>query len=188
MPIMEDEHGTHILNSKDLRAVEHVDRLTRIGVDSLKIEGRKASTTWPARPRSTAAPSMTPWLRPFNPELLLGLETLASRGYTGGLRRRPAQDYQNYITGSSELHRSHFVGEVTAVRGTAGCRCRPEPVRCGRLYRAVASAGQPPHRRAQEMQNLDGEPVRVAPGDPVRVWILGAPAEGGFDRAAAGRP
>src|SRR5690606_15245888 len=23
MPIMEDEHGTHIMNSKDLRAVEH---------------------------------------------------------------------------------------------------------------------------------------------------------------------
>ncbi|MFX6311316.1 U32 family peptidase, partial [Acinetobacter baumannii] len=24
MPIMEDEHGTYIMNSKDLRAVEHV--------------------------------------------------------------------------------------------------------------------------------------------------------------------
>ena len=26
MPIMEDEHGTYIMNSKDLRAVEHVER------------------------------------------------------------------------------------------------------------------------------------------------------------------
>ena len=29
MPIMEDEHGTYIMNSKDLRAVEHVERLVQ---------------------------------------------------------------------------------------------------------------------------------------------------------------
>jgi putative protease len=40
MPIEEDEHGTYILNSKDLRAIEYVERLVGIGVDSLKIEGR----------------------------------------------------------------------------------------------------------------------------------------------------
>ncbi|MCV2509784.1 MAG: U32 family peptidase, partial [Neisseriaceae bacterium] len=40
LPIMEDEHGTYIMNSKDLRAVENVAKLTQIGVDSLKIEGR----------------------------------------------------------------------------------------------------------------------------------------------------
>jgi len=32
MPIFEDEHGTYIMNSRDLRAVEHVHRLTQIGV------------------------------------------------------------------------------------------------------------------------------------------------------------
>ena len=35
MPIEEDEHGTYIMNSKDLRAIEHVQRLIEIGVDSL---------------------------------------------------------------------------------------------------------------------------------------------------------
>ena len=40
MPIFEDEHGTYIMNSRDLRAVEHVQRLVAIGVDCLKIEGR----------------------------------------------------------------------------------------------------------------------------------------------------
>ena len=43
MPIEEDEHGTYILNSKDLRAAEHVPRLMEIGIDSLKIEGRTKS-------------------------------------------------------------------------------------------------------------------------------------------------
>ena len=46
---MEDEHGTVILNSRDLRAVEYAERLVRIGVDSLKIEGRTKSVYYVAR-------------------------------------------------------------------------------------------------------------------------------------------
>jgi putative protease len=46
MPIEEDEHGTYVMNSKDLRAIEHVQRLVEIGVDSLKIEGRTKWLAW----------------------------------------------------------------------------------------------------------------------------------------------
>ena len=49
MPVMEDEHGTYIMNSKDLRAIEHVQKLTEIGVDCLKIEGRTKSHYYVAR-------------------------------------------------------------------------------------------------------------------------------------------
>jgi putative protease len=49
MPIIEDEHGTYIMNSKDLRAVEQVEKLVKIGVDSLKIEGRTKSLYYVAR-------------------------------------------------------------------------------------------------------------------------------------------
>lgn len=38
MPIIEDQHGTYIMNSRDLRAIQHVERLTKMGIDSLKIE------------------------------------------------------------------------------------------------------------------------------------------------------
>lgn len=43
MSAFEDEHGTYIMNSKDLRAVQHVEKLTQLGVHSLKIEGRTKS-------------------------------------------------------------------------------------------------------------------------------------------------
>ncbi len=49
MPAFEDEHGTYIMNSKDLRAVQHVHRLTEMGVHSLKIEGRTKSFYYVAR-------------------------------------------------------------------------------------------------------------------------------------------
>jgi putative protease len=49
MPILEDEHGTYIMNSKDLRAVEHVERLVKIGVNSPKVESRTKSLCYAVR-------------------------------------------------------------------------------------------------------------------------------------------
>lgn len=48
MPIEEDEGGTHIFNSKDLRLIEYIPDLVQIGVDSLKIEGRMKSSYYVA--------------------------------------------------------------------------------------------------------------------------------------------
>ena len=42
-PILEDERGTYILNSKDLMMIEHLKELHEAGVDSFKIEGRMKS-------------------------------------------------------------------------------------------------------------------------------------------------
>lgn len=39
-PIEQDETGTHIMNSKDLNMLSHIDDLVHAGVDSIKIEGR----------------------------------------------------------------------------------------------------------------------------------------------------
>ncbi len=39
-PIKEDTHGTYILNSKDMCMIEHLDKLEKAGISSIKIEGR----------------------------------------------------------------------------------------------------------------------------------------------------
>lgn len=70
MAVEEDEHGTYVLNSKDLRAIEHVQRLVEIGVDSLKIEGRTKSPYYVARTVQAYrqaiddAAAGRPWTRP----------------------------------------------------------------------------------------------------------------------------
>ena len=182
MPIMEDEHGTYIMNSKDLRAVEHVERLCKIGIDSLKIEGRTKSLYYVARTAQVYRRAIDDAMagRPFNPELLMELEGLANRGYTGGLlERRPAQDYQNYISGHSELHRSHFVGEVRGVRADGWAEVETKNrFSVGDRIEVIHPSG---NRIVQldAMQNLDGQPVQVAQGSPVRVFVpLGGPVEG----------
>lgn len=115
LPIMEDENGTYIMNSKDLRAIEHVQRLVEMGVDSLKIEGRTKSHYYVARTAQTYRQAIDDALagRPFRPELIGVLENLANRGYTDGFyQRHHSHEHQNYITGYSKSHQQQFCGEI----------------------------------------------------------------------------
>ncbi|MCU4581542.1 tRNA 5-hydroxyuridine modification protein YegQ [Acinetobacter gyllenbergii] len=116
----EDEHGTYFMNSKDLRAVQHVDRLTQIGVTSLKIEGRTKSYFYCARTAQIYRKAIDDALvgNKFDPSLMTQLEGLANRGYTEGfLRRHVHSDYQNYVDGSSHFDYQQFCGEVIARHG-----------------------------------------------------------------------
>ncbi|WP_462157317.1 prephenate-dependent tRNA uridine(34) hydroxylase TrhP [Pseudoalteromonas sp. GB56] len=115
MPAFEDEHGTYIMNSKDLRAVQYVDALTRMGVHSLKIEGRTKSFYYVARTAQVYRRAIDDAVagKPFDPNLMKSLEHLAHRGYTEGfLKRHAHQDYQNYEYGHSVSDSQQFVGEV----------------------------------------------------------------------------
>ena len=175
MPIEEDEHGTYIMNSKDLRAIEHVHRLVEIGVDSLKIEGRTKSPYYVARTcqayRQTIDDAVAG--RPFNAELLSELENLANRGYTDGFyQRHHDADYQNYLRGHSESERSQYVGDAVrfdATRGLMEIEVKNkfgvgDRIECvhpkGNLQLAIA-----------RMENQDGKAIEVAPGSGHRVWI-----------------
>ncbi len=123
MPVMEDEHGTYIMNSKDLRAVEHVRRLLEIGVDSLKIEGRTKSHYYVARTAQVYRQAIDDALagRDFDPHLLGVLENLAQRGYTDGFyQRHHTHEQQNYLRGYSQSHRQQFVGEITGYDPATG--------------------------------------------------------------------
>ncbi len=118
MPVMEDEHGTYIMNSKDLRAVEHIDRLVKMGVDALKIEGRTKSLYYVARTAQIYRCAINDAVagRPFNPEWIAQLESLAHRGYTSGfLERRPSHHYQAYERGGAQAQHSQYVGQVRRV-------------------------------------------------------------------------
>jgi U32 family peptidase len=170
------------MNSKDLRAVEHVARLAAMGIDSLKIEGRTKSHYYVARTAQVYRRAIDDAVagKPFNPELLLELEGLSNRGYTGGLlERRPSQDYQNYINGSSQGQRSQFVGEVLQVRedGWAEVEAKNR-FAVGDKLEVIHPGGNRVIELGQ-MHNQDGHAIEVAQGSPIRVWVpLNGPSEG----------
>ena len=115
MPIIEDENGTYIMNSKDLRALEHVERLMNIGIDSLKIEGRTKSHYYAARTAQVYRQAIDALSRgeAFDNELYADLNSLANRGYTDGFyQRHHTHEYQNYMDNHSTSKSQQFVGEV----------------------------------------------------------------------------
>ncbi len=187
MPVFEDEHGTYILNSRDLQAVEHVGRLTAMGIDCLKIEGRTKSHYYAARTAQVYRAAIDDALagRAYRPELLADLEGLANRGYTEGFYRRHAPgELQNLADGASRNQRGIFVGEVTGgADGWAEIEVKNR-FEVGDDLELITPKGNR-HFRLERMETLDGEALRVAPGAGWRVRVPmamdasgGAPAMG----------
>jgi putative protease len=121
-PIEEDEHGTYIMNSKDLCLIEHLKDIRDAGVISFKVEGRTKSEFYAAmvsRAYRTAIDDMMADKK-FNPLLLQDLERLANRGYHKGfMMGEPTHQAQNYESTPRAQH-SHFLGFVRGESNTEG--------------------------------------------------------------------
>ena len=175
MPIFEDEHGTYIMNSKDLRAVEHIQHLVEIGIDSLKIEGRTKSHYYAARTTQIYRRAIDDAVagRPFNPELMGELENLASRGYTDGFyQRHPSQELQNYRHNASQSQRQLFVGEISTQDPATHVAQIEVKNRfaIGDDLELISPQGNHSFR-LQAMEDLSGNPMTEAPGGGYQVRI-----------------
>ncbi|MBT0720649.1 tRNA 5-hydroxyuridine modification protein YegQ [Rosenbergiella collisarenosi] len=174
MSATEDEHGTYIMNSKDLRAVEHVPRLSELGVHSLKIEGRTKSFYYCARTAQVYRKAIDDAQagKPFDRSLLTTLEGLAHRGYTEGFLRRHTHDsYQNIQQGYSVSDRQQFVGEFSQARdqGFAEVIVKNK-FQCGDQLEVMTPKGNFSFTLTT-LRDKNHRDIIVAPGDGYRVWL-----------------
>jgi len=176
MPILEDEHGTYIMNSKDLRAVQHVERLVRIGVNSLKIEGRTKSHYYVARTTQVYRQAIDDAVagRPFDQTLMVQLDALANRGYTDGFyTRKRSSASQNYETGSSRFDIQRFVGEVAGYDADNGLAevVVKNRFSVGDEIELINPDGNHLFRLESIHDACSGKPMDVAPGSGHQVMI-----------------
>jgi len=173
MPVIEDEHGTYIMNSKDLRAVEHVERLAKIGIDSLKVEGRTKSIYYVARTAQVYRQAIDDAVagRPFNYSLLGALDALANRGYTDGFyERHHTHEQQNYLRGHSESTRQQYVGDIVNCANGIAVIDVKNKFQVGDKLEIIHPSGN--HIVVlNEMHSLSGEALTTAPGSGHRVQI-----------------
>ncbi|MDX8397784.1 MAG: tRNA 5-hydroxyuridine modification protein YegQ [Mariprofundaceae bacterium] len=176
MPVMEDEHGTYIMNSRDLRAIEHVERLVKIGVNSLKIEGRTKSHYYVSRTTQLYKQAMNDALagKDFDWSLMRKLDGLANRGYTDGFyQRRHTAAHQNYEQGASLLFTQRFVGELIAYDKASGMAefDVKNKFSVGDDVELIDPAGNCEFTIKSMVDARKNEPVEVAPGSGHRVKI-----------------
>lgn len=104
--IEEDASGTHIMNSKDLNMLAHIDELIAAGVDSIKIEGRVKKAFYVA----TVVNAYRHVLDGEDPNRWQNeLETISHRPYSTGFFFGPAEQSWEDDT-YRQLH--DWVGEV----------------------------------------------------------------------------
>ena len=115
-PIYQDEHGTHIFNSKDLCSIEIIDKILDIGVDSLKIEGRMKGIYYVANAVKTYREALDSYYSgnyEYNPNWLTELQTISHRLYTEGFYNgRPDHTAQNYNDRNSYSQTHKLVAKV----------------------------------------------------------------------------
>ncbi len=115
-PIISDDRGTYVLNSKDLCMIEHLGDMLNAGIVSLKIEGRMKSAYYVACVTSAYRQALDDAQagRPFDPSLLEEIGKAGSRAYTTGFfYGNPREQGQDILRGKVE-RTYDFVGVVKA--------------------------------------------------------------------------
>lgn len=117
MPVVENERGTFIYNSKDLCMIEHIDKLIESGLDSFKIEGRVKTEYYLATVVKAYRDAIDKYFEnpqkfETDPEWLEELKKVSHRDYTTGFFfGKPGDKGQNYET-SSYIRNYELLGIV----------------------------------------------------------------------------
>ena len=121
MPVMENERGTFIFNSKDLCMIEHIPEMIEAGIDSFKIEGRMKTALYVAVVTRAYRKAIDGYLQ--DPERYQGnlswyreeIDKCTNRQFTTGFYfGRPDESAQIY--GSSTYQKNYtYLGTVKEV-------------------------------------------------------------------------
>jgi len=167
--IDEDEHGTYIMNAKDLRLIEYIKEIYDAGVCSLKVEGRTKSEYYVAMVTRAYRQAIDDMMqgKTFNPELLQELDKVANRGYhTGFMIQNPQAEGQNYNTSLPRNYTQKFGGVV--IENEAPTGYLPIEVRnkinLGETGEFITPDNQVFEFKVEKILNPKMEPVEAAHG------------------------
>ena len=184
MPIEEDDNGTYIMNSKDLRAIQHIAKLVAMGIDCVKIEGRTKSCYYVARTAQAYRQAIDDACagKEFDPRLIGILENLANRGYTDGFfQRHQSQEYQNYIDSHSKNRIQRVCAEVIEYEEETNCATilSKNKMRLGDEVEIISPQGNYFHT-IDQLQDHKGHPIEEIKGGGVDAKIFLPRAESDF--------
>lgn len=120
-PIEEDEHGSYILNSRDLNLMPRLADYLALGIDSLKVEGRNKSEYYGAivaRAYRAAIDAYYASPDTFDPAPYLAeLATVPSRGYTLGFHTGRLENTGHNVDHGGSLSAFEYGGFIREWRG-----------------------------------------------------------------------
>lgn len=169
-PIMEDERGTYLFNSKDMCLLPHLDKVIASGVDSLKIEGRMKSVHYAASVvkayrQAIDAYAEDPENFTVKEEWLEELQKVSHRAYTTGFYfRKTTEEDQIYGT-SSYTQTRDFIGLVLAYDPETRYATveQRNNMKVGQEIEIFQPKGKTFLQRIETMLDAEHSPIEIAP-------------------------
>lgn len=119
MPIIEDERGSYILNSKDLCLMPILNEYLELGIDSLKVEGRNKSLFYVAVVARAYREAIDAWYADPNnwdyKKYLPELHTTPNRGFSLAFHHGRLEAHSHNYYNTSSIGTYEFAGIVTDV-------------------------------------------------------------------------
>ena len=170
LPVLEDERGTYIFNSKDMCLLPYLPDVIASGVDSLKIEGRMKSVHYAASVVKAYRQAIDSYFAApeqfeVKKEWVEELDKVSHRAYTTGFYYgRPTEKDQIYGT-SSYTQTSDFVGLVLDYDEKTGFATveQRNNMKVGQEIEIFQPHLAGYRQILQEMYNDEGEAIQVAP-------------------------
>lgn len=171
MPIVEDDRGTYIFNSKDLCMIQHIPELIDAGVMSLKIEGRIKTCFYVGTVIKAYREAIDDYLK--DPALyeskkdyyLQEVSKASYRGFTTGFYYgKPNEEEQIYTT-SSYIRTYDFIGMVLDYDKETGFAIIEQRNKfvIGDKVEFLRHNGDTFEMTIEEMYNEDGQSITEAP-------------------------
>ncbi len=177
-PVMEDERGTYIFNSKDLCLLPFLPQLYQSGLCSLKIEGRMKSVHYVATVVKVYREAMDAYEKdPENwkvkQEWLEELEKISHRPYTDGFSVKRADETSQVYSHSSNTQTHDFIGlaeRYDEERHVLYLEQRNN-FKVGDEVEFLQPKGALIRHTIEKMIDEEGQPITVAPHPQQKVGI-----------------
>ncbi len=174
-PIFEDEHGAHILNSRDMCMIEHIPELIKAGITSFKIEGRAKSPYYVAVVTAAYRAAIDGYFNArtddYVPEqrVIEELDKVSHREYSTGFYfgNEPGQVYNN----------GGYIREYEVAAMVVGCENgyiiaeQRNKIFKGDELDALVPKGGSLKLKADELFDVDGCPIESTPHPTMRYKI-----------------
>ncbi len=165
-PVVEENGGTFLYNSRDLCMIEHIDDILKAGVVSLKIEGRAKSAYYTAVTTNAYRHALDDYYRQgenwkLAPWIKEELEKVSHREYSTGFfyGGEPGQQTDN----GGYIRRYEVVAVCDDYRDGVAYLTQRNRFFAGDTLDVLPPSGVPFDFTAERMFNADGEEIAAAP-------------------------
>ncbi|MDQ2086918.1 U32 family peptidase [Herbivorax sp. ANBcel31] len=176
LPVMEDERGTFIFNSKDLCMIEYLPDIIDSGVTSLKIEGRMKSSFYVATVVKAYRQAIDSYYKGdyvFNNKWLEELSKASHREYTTGFYKNKTTSKDQIYHTSSYIREYEFVGVVKHYDENTKIATIEQRNRMytGDEIEIVNPEGDFFVQTIESMKDIDNQEITVAPHPQMTVYM-----------------